>query len=46
VEYNTVGDPAEPLAPTRTCALVSSYVKAALLSFTDGELRSVRLSTV
>ena len=45
VQYNTVGDdPVEP--PQRTCALVSSYVKAALLSFTGGELRSVRLSTV
>ena len=31
---------------SRDCTLVSSYVKAALLSFTGGELRSVRLSTV
>ena len=31
---------------SRDCTLASSYIKAALLSFTDGELRSVRLSTV
>ena len=30
----------------RECSLVSSYVKAALLSFAGGELRSVKLSTV
>ena len=45
VQYNLEGDDPEA-PPQRTCALVSSYVKAALLSFTGGELRSVRLSTV
>ena len=45
VQYNTDDDNSDA-PPTRTCALVSSYVKAALLSFTGGELRSVKLSTV